>query len=691
MAYKKKPNILWDDMQDLIDFGNITKVKNLKQNRGVRLPRIYSSFLKNNKVNNNFNSNNFTNSKLKEVLIKNIADMKSIHTYKAINYAITHSDDGFGIDENDREVLVNDVLNSWGGDIDLTNKSASAKHLVFSIDEQLGDNEEYNNFLKQSLLKAVKMTLECNIPEYKYVIAIHTHQSKLHAHIIINRTNFNGKKMRFSSGEFKEFFMNLRSDFANFINISFLNLDNKPRYIATKKVERDLYASRLLELENIEPTIKILKEKFNGDVDKENSKLKEILTSQRAMNFEKIKTLESNIKKLEKELQTKQIYQFNVNKKIITYVGVDINETSLSPKNLDIESIKLKLTSSKSFLPTNLMEKSLDLESNIKELSIKIKSLQTEIKTIKKANLTMFDARAEFDSFNNNVKLVQRQESLIEHFNNPIIKQNSSKKTIEQVALLKQEIELLKPTLHNKLANYVIAFSSTASSYDSKTNTFELTSMLKNLSNYYTALQKEDLNDEIKTTLNDEIKNNINRVNILLVERLKFLHTKFDELDSKNIKLMKEYDISASKYSDKNTKLSSHKTLQRNIKNMDYMAKEFKKGMPFVVSFFEATIKHSLTTEISLSSNDNYTDLKAFIEQNSSILGKNILSTYNKLIVKVEKIKSFYNNLQNTSQENITSSSAINIVTELSKSSPKEKINIKEERNNIISSKNQKR
>lgn len=652
MAYKKKPNILWDDMEDLIDFGNITKVKNQKQNRGVRLPRIYFSFFKNNEINKNFNSNNFTNSKLKEVLVKNIADMKSKHTHKAINYAISHSDDGYGIDENDRKVLPSDILDSWGSDIDLTNKSASAKHLIFSIDEQLGDNEEYNKFLKQSLLEAVKMTLECNVPEYKYIIAIHTHQSKLHAHIIINRTDSNGKKMRFSSGEFKEFFLHLRSDFANFINIPFLNLDNRPRYIATKKVERDLYASRLLELENIEPTIKILKEKFNGDIDKENAKLKEIFASQRAMNIEKIKALESNIKTLEKELQTKQIYQ---------------TDTSLRPKNLDIESIKIKLVSSKSFLPTNLMEKSLGLESNIKELKVKIKNFQTEIKTIKKANLAMFDARAKFDTFNSNVKLIQRQESLIEHFDNPIIKQNSSKKTIEQVKLLKQEIELLKPTLHYKLANYVSEFSSTASIYDSKTNAFELTSMLKNLSNYHIALQKEDLDFEIKNTLNNEIKNNISKVNILLVERLNLLRTKFDELDSKNAKLMKEYNISASKYSDKDAKLPpSHKILQRNIKNMDYMVKEFKKGMPFAVSF--------------LKNNDNSIDLKVFLEHNSSILGKNILNTYNKLITRIERIRSFYNNLQNTLQETTTitgSSSAI--ITGLNKSNLKE-VNIKEDK-----------
>ena len=163
----------------------------------------------------------------KQVVIKNIGNLKLNHLQNLLNYVITNSKKS-AQDEIDNSHLANaldyatstaisvidengdivdnskSILDSWADD--LKNQKANANlawHLAFSIDEPVTDEN------LAILQKSVQETLDISLGgSYKYMIAIHAHQNKPHCHAIINKTHiYSKKKLHFDSrDEIKDFF-----------------------------------------------------------------------------------------------------------------------------------------------------------------------------------------------------------------------------------------------------------------------------------------------------------------------------------------------------------------------------------------------------------------------------------------------------------------------------------------------------
>ncbi len=170
----------------------------------------------------------------KQVVIKNIGNLKANHLRNSLNYVITHSKNSTQNDldnshlvnaldyvSNSAILVIDDngniidstqnILDAWADDLKNQKPNANlAWHLAFSIDEPVTD--ENLVILQKATSEALEMSLDF---EYKFMVAIHAHQNKTHCHAIVNKTNkFTKKKLYFDSrDEIKDFFFNMRENF----------------------------------------------------------------------------------------------------------------------------------------------------------------------------------------------------------------------------------------------------------------------------------------------------------------------------------------------------------------------------------------------------------------------------------------------------------------------------------------------
>lgn len=161
------------------------------------------------KQSNNLESSSGT--KTKNVLIKNIGNMKLKHLKNALDYAIKNSDDGFAFNEDFERVNVQDILDDWKYDFDTKRDLNEAMHLVFSLKEEATNKE-----VMHALLISTFETMKNGFSDYKFALIPHTHQKRPHIHIILNKNNqLTDKKLRFSGrSDCRDFFNSLREDFA---------------------------------------------------------------------------------------------------------------------------------------------------------------------------------------------------------------------------------------------------------------------------------------------------------------------------------------------------------------------------------------------------------------------------------------------------------------------------------------------
>ena len=271
----------------------------------------------------------------KQAVVKMLSTLNHKNIDFAAFYIAQHSENFTVKDEKGNEVKVEDILREWKKYMSKDEKSQEAVHYSFSIDEAK-INANYD-----ALEKSVVEVLKHNFYEHRYMYQIHKHQGKPHVHVIINkRSKLTNKKMHFKNkSEFKDFFKNLRNEFAENLNHHNTNFNYKSEY----KVERDL------KYQMLKKTIQDLNKKMN-------------------LNSNIIAQAKDNIKEYKSELE-------DIEKRIDINSKEKIDLTDSTNKKRDLEKVTRIIKRNK-----ELNRIKSNLQKNITKQEILIKNTKFIIK-----------------------------------------------------------------------------------------------------------------------------------------------------------------------------------------------------------------------------------------------------------------------------------------------------------------------
>lgn len=480
----------------------------------------------------------------KQVVIKNIGNLKLNHLQNSLNYVITNSKNSAQdlsnshlknvleyttstaisvIDENG-DIVDNSksILDSWADD--LKNQKANANlawHLAFSIDEPVTDEN------LAILQKSVQETLDMSLGgSYKFMIAIHAHQNKPHCHAIINKTHiYSKKKLHFDSrDEIKDFFFNMREHFKSAL---LGNSMGKLVYDNSYAFERDSYSKKLQELEQINL---------------------QDFSANKSFDFD------SYMDKILLDLRKKESL-LNHNKEVFKSQLVDLMEKRKEMLKND-EIISLIDNPKYNELCDIIIQKGKAYDLNIKT----IKKITSDLESIKLFSQTI---RNNLSS----MSVLKQKETLIKSFKRSC---NISKDAINKILLLEQEIKLLKKHQKENSISIISSFGSNIKKLNAKSNLFILVPMQENLVKYKNALKSFEISDDSK---NKELDSNKQRIETLIQNRLDFL------LQSLQSALEKQDEV-------------DEKYLKRFAKNLDFMIKEIGYGVNFLSAQDESRFKN---------------------------------------------------------------------------------------------------
>lgn len=451
----------------------------------------------------------------KQVVIKNIGNLKLNHLQNSLNYVITNSKKS-AQDEIDNSHLANaleyatasavsvidengDIVDSsksildWWSE-DLKNQKTNANlawHLAFSIDEPVTDEN------LAILQKSVQETLDMSLGgSYKFMIAIHAHQNKPHCHAIINKTHiYSKKKLHLDSrDEIKDFFFNMREHFKSAL---LGNSRGKLVYDNSYAFERDSYSKKLKELEQINL---------------------QDFSSNKSFDFD------SYMDKILFDLCKKESL-LNHNKEVFKSQLVDLMEKRNEMLKND-EIISLIDNPKYNELCDIIIQKGKAYDLNTKT----IKKITSDLESIKLFSQTI---RNNLSS----MSVLKQKETLIKSFKRSC---NISKDAINKILLLEQEIKLLKKHQKENSISIISSFGSNIKKLNAKSNLFILVPMQENLVKYKNALKSFEISDDSK---NKELDSNKQRIETLIQNRLDFLLQslqsaleKQDEIDEKYLK-----------------------------------------------------------------------------------------------------------------------------------------------------------
>ena len=208
-------NNFWNDWEEKqIKAGRTRYAKNYHQNINFSSVGSYRNFIFRGAV------KNFS----KQSVVKMIRNVSANGIKAVIDYTLKNSIDGLAINEKGERVSSEQIVKDWSKDFGTNKNSKDAWHLVFSINEPL-DNERTLKALRES----VEQVMASNFEGYKYSLVIHTHQNNPHAHVVMNKRNLETKKkIHFNSNsEIKEFFDDVRTNFAYALRERGLKYENK--------------------------------------------------------------------------------------------------------------------------------------------------------------------------------------------------------------------------------------------------------------------------------------------------------------------------------------------------------------------------------------------------------------------------------------------------------------------------------
>lgn len=498
----------------------------------------------------------------KQVVIKNIGNLKSLHLKNALDYAISHSLTPCVSNDGSTIFNANEIMELWKNDFkNKSNNANLALHLVFSIDE-FGSKENM-----EILLNSVKETMGVVFNEYKYVIALHSHQNKPHCHIIINKKNiFNSKMLHFKSkDEIKDFYFNLREHFKCSLNA---NSRGKFRYENLYSHQKDFYKNKILELEELDSKLDKI-----SNVDFESYYIKAIEAI-----IKKQTLLESKI-----SLHSKTLKELIISKN-------DIESHSSLESLLQDSSYKIICDKIKVFA------------NDIKKFNNEIKKLESSKDSTKQFNLFLKDRLKDSTIL---AKSEYCLKSLLK------INPHISKDLSNNLLALKTKINKLKAEDKEMLGNLVEQSSINIKQSYVKTSNYKLFPMLENLK-LYLSLNNLESSDK------DEIKNLTSKVESLINRRIDYLLLKLEAniVDERDKEI--DYKKDSRKYLLKELKYSlSYATKEQtdkfnNLVNnlLKIYGKDNKTIKPSNVDINQAKDLKSLESSLDIKSNANNLESK---------------------------------------------------------------------------------
>lgn len=431
-------------------------------------------------------SKKFTDNKSKQVLVKMIANMGAEHTKNSLDYSIRKSINNLAINEKGEEVTLKEILKDWSKTYSTRENAKEAWHLVFSIDE---------NYLSLKGLKAlkesVKDTMDSNFFGHKYAMVLHTHQSKPHIHIVLNKHNLENKKLHFKNkDEIKVFFQNIRDDFSYALKARGLNYENK------NSLEKDLEKSykklkhpeEILEADTSYSVQTMFQENEQSFEKKFNLKKERFITLQN--QYEEMKKNRLELEQLlEQYIRNKNKKMFKLFKEIKEQgkeLRLKANELGREAKNLynmhyEFEAFKEKhkelyknrfesVVSKRKFIQTYerfypnhkgatkkemqnyyRVKKSLAQQEKLAEKTLKTYS-QNFYKELFFENTTLFQLQKQYKTLDENIYLLNTADFFLKEKSEPYIKQLEKNKEfikklsqkrfekIEKIVLAKKQI-----------------------------------------------------------------------------------------------------------------------------------------------------------------------------------------------------------------------------------------------------------
>lgn len=209
----------------------------------------------------------------KQAVIKLLSNLGARGVYNAVNYIIRHSEYDYAMNECGQKVSAKEIMKEWKQTFSTKENAKEAWHLCFSI------REEVKPSTILALQKSVNATLQKHFYAYQYIQVIHTHQNNPHIHVIINKNNMlTNKKLSFKTKDsLKNFFHEMRSDFADSLNYhGNLHYYNAYKYEKTNILEKKEFLEKREKRNYYRDSIEqVAKDKKSIDVKLQNLETKE--------------------------------------------------------------------------------------------------------------------------------------------------------------------------------------------------------------------------------------------------------------------------------------------------------------------------------------------------------------------------------------------------------------------------------
>ncbi|MCX2716812.1 relaxase/mobilization nuclease domain-containing protein [Helicobacter sp. MIT 21-1697] len=488
------------EQSELFEYISFKKIRKIPEHYPIKIKRAFRTNFERNVALFSPQKNPHQSSS-KNVVIKNIGNMKKAHLCNALSYTFSHSELQVGFNHLGECVNAGEILEDWGQDFSSNPKTNEAMHLVFSL------NEPHSQSVLDTLLESTRQTMQSYFSEYKWVLVPHSHQNKPHIHIIVNKSNmFSGKKLHFKSkGEISHFFEELREDFKyNLFEYSRGKLDYTNEVKFDKKFRQDMLSSKIEKLEQLNLIAPAQKEidfmaSYKEAITDVNQRLNGL--DMRAKNTKKsLHNNTNHLKNIQSKIAQREEQGLNV---ALLLERARIVQEKLDKDKRDIDEIELR----KSELE-NYMRHFLNWEENFSNFT---KNFQTQQK--QKAFLKSFKGFERYLSIELNTKLRDIQRSILhneklmqesfKNINEGMLASLSDMKPKSNVFVLKKQYSKL---LFYKGIVSSIEFENNANLRDKKAQSIkELSALQAQIVNMLKE-QANQLPRSVKTTL-QEIEN----------------------------------------------------------------------------------------------------------------------------------------------------------------------------------------
>ena len=515
----------------LLDF---EKVKNTyyKEEKEYTPPPVNISVLKRAKSKIGFNFES------KQVIVKLLSNLTPSGFKNALRYIRDNSSDEFVKNEYGEAVSLNETIKEWNKDFTGKKNAKECWHLCFSINESPTNKNLY------ALEESVKDLMQKNFPHHKFVYVIHTHQSRPHVHVLLNKNNqFTRKKLHFNGrNEIRDFFNTLRNDFKDGLNLyGNLNYHNAYKYEKNNILEHNLDSMRynksnqlniVTHLEKSVDKINKKYEHYKTKIESTNTKLDSIQKEKDTL-IAKLRDCRNNmaqaIESMQKDIYDKEAYKklkenqalYHETKDIVIAINKNLRKTKKRIKYYTKESKKLESASKN--LEYKMNKSKEDYDRKQQDYYLDIKEKKAYIEYLQKHKYTI-------SKIQSNVL-----ESLIREIN---MHERANRENIQDS--IKIESKKLESILNTSLG----LKTSSKALIRAKKNMDYFYNILKSMNRY--GLQDKGIKEDSYDYYFLLLKENSITINHILHKKLDYLTKTFE-----NQSECKKYDIKTLKYMQK--------------------------------------------------------------------------------------------------------------------------------------------